>query len=155
MKSEANWTVNAASPAHVARIANRMRSMDRLEVSACGHTPKGALRSGLRASSLAWTIMRDGEPVAMLGVVPESVIDRTGLVWMLGTTEIDGAARAFVSMARPVLDWMRDEYPRLFNICAVENVKAIRLLRWLGFAFDDEVVYVGGVPFRRFSIGPD
>lgn len=132
-----------------------MRRHDVIEVEACGHSPKRALVVGLRSSTLSWTIMADGEPIAMLGCVPESVIDRRGIVWMLGTDGLDKAARAFLTLAPPLVAAMRKEFATLSNMCAVENVKAIRLLRRLGFAFADEIVYVGDVPFKRFSIGPE
>lgn len=149
------YTVEAARYAHVNRIANRMRRHDVIECAAFGHGPKKALTIGLHASTLCWTILADGEPIAMLGCVPASIIDRRGTVWMLGTDALDRAARGFLKLAPPLVAAMRVEFPNLSNMCAVENIKAIRLLKRLGFAFDDEIVYVSNVPFRRFSIGPD
>lgn len=127
--------------------------MDVIECRAAGHEPKEALRHGLRASTLSWTFCLDGKPAAMIGVVPASFIDGHARIWMLGTDEVDRAARVVVKLGPRLLGRIRGEWPRLDNLVAVNNSRAVRFLRWLGFAFDEEVRYVGGVAFRRFSIG--
>lgn len=148
-----SWTVKPATGAHVNRIARRIRAVDGIECAAGGRTPKEALRLGLKASTQAVTFLLDGKPVAMLGIVPESIIEGRATAWMLGTDEVDRAARVIVKIGPGLLAKMREDWPRLENIVAVRNVKAIRMLRWLGFAFDDEIRYVRGVAFRRFRIG--
>lgn len=147
------FTVQAARYGHVNRIANRMREIDRVEAAAVGHTPKSALIHGLRGSSLSWTALRDAEPVAMFGVMPLSLMDRRGSPWLLGTDAVSGSKRALLKLAPPLLRAMEGEYPRLENMVAVDNIASISWLRRLGFAFDDEIVYVRGVAFRRFHKG--
>ena len=124
--------------------------MDRVECAAFGHSPKQALILGLRGSSLAWTVLGDGRPVAMLGVAPISVIDGRGAIWMLATDDAYQGRRLWIKLAPKMIKAMLDEWPRLENLIAVENVKAVRVLKWLGFQFDGEVRYERGVPFRRF-----
>lgn len=148
-----DWRVKAASYGDVNRLANRMRDIDRREAAAFGHSPKRALVNGLRASTLCWTVTLDGEPVAMFGVAPVSILNRTGAPWMLGTYAISRSHRAILKLAPPLLRAMLDDYPRLENLISVDNVTSIAWLDRLGFAFDDDVRYVGGEAFRRFHMG--
>jgi hypothetical protein len=149
----ATVTVEPAHPRHINRIANRMREADRIEAAAWGHTPKAALRGSLRASTVAWTAMADGVPVAMFGVAPISAMDRLGTPWMLGTDDVEAQARAVLRLGPRFLAAIEREFPRLENRVSADNHVSIGWLRRLGFAFDDEIVYVRGVAFRRFHKG--
>lgn len=148
-----HWTVEAARPRHINVIANRMRAIDVIECAAQGRTPKESLRLGLKASTPCLTFLCDGVPAAMLGVTPVSVIEGRGLIWMLGTDALDRSHRAILTLAPPILKAIERETPKLENIIAVDNRKSAAWLRRLGFAFDEEILYVGGVAFRRFSRG--
>lgn len=147
------WTVRPAHPSHIARLANRMRALDVAECAAVGHTPKQALRISLRSSTFALTVLRDGRPVAMLGVCPASVIRGLGAPWLLGTDEVKAGARVFLTVGPRVVKAMHREWPRLANYVGAENRDAIRVLRMLGFAVETEEVLIGGMPMRRFSRG--
>jgi hypothetical protein len=147
------WTVEAAHPRHVNVIANGMRAIDVIECRAQGRTPKQSLRLGLKASTPCLTFLCDGVPAAMMGVAPTSLIEGRGTVWMLGTDALDRSHRAILRLAPPILTAIERETPRLENIIAVENRRSAAWLRRLGFAFDEEILYVGGVAFRRFSRG--
>ena len=147
------WTVKAAHPSHVARIANRMRAHDIAECAAVGHSPKAALRSSLRASTFALTIMLDGRPVAMLGVTPVSAIEGLGAPWMLGTDEVLKGARQFLVFGPRIIQSMQREWPKLQNYVGAENWNAIRVLRALGFDVAGETVVIGGMAHRLFTKG--
>lgn len=147
------WTVVPASFAHVNRLANRMRSIDAAECRACGHTPKQALVTGLRGSTFALTVLLDGRPVAMLGVAPGSVIEGVGVPWLLGTDEVLKGARQFLTVGPRVIEAMRREWPVLRNYVGADNRRAIRTLKALQFDVSDEIVVVGGMEMRLFSLG--
>ena len=147
------WTVEAARPGHVNRIANRMRAVDRLECAAFGHDPRQAVRGAYAASSLAWTALRDGKPEAMFGLVIASVLAGVGRPWLLGTDTLEEGMRELVTWSPRFVLAMEQETPALENYVAVENARSIRYLRRLGFAFDREPVTIGGVPMLRFSKG--
>jgi len=140
----------AASPAHVGRIATRMRAADVAEVEAFGRTPKEALRLGLRGSSLAATVKVDGRPEAMLGVAPVSVIEGVGRPWMLGTDAVPRCARALLADGHAVIGEMRRRFRRLENWVSADNAPAIRLLRRWGFEVGAEAMTVSGVDFVLF-----
>ncbi len=148
------WTVEAARPGHVNRIANRMRSIDRLECAAFGHTAKQGVRGAFNASFMCWTAMRHGEPEAMFGLVIASVLAGVGRPWLLGTDRLEEGMRELVTWSPRFVEAMQRETPTLENHVAVENARSIRYLRRLGFAFDPEPVTIGGVQMLRFSKGP-
>lgn len=147
------WTVKPAAYAHVNRIANAMREIDRAECAAAGKTPKRALVDGLKQSTFALTVLLDDRPVAMLGVAPISVIEGLAAPWLLGTDEILKGARQFVTVGPRVIHAMQREWPRLQNYVGADNRAALRVLKLLGFDVANEIVIVGGMPMRLFSRG--
>lgn len=149
----AEWSVVPAAAGHINRIANRMRAADRIEVEAFGHTPKESLRLALRGSSLAWAAIRDGQPEALFGLRTVSVIGGVGQPWLLASDRFYEGRRAMLRLAPGFIAAMQNETPILVNHVAVENDKAIRFLKWVGFAIGEDVVEVGGVEFHRFSKG--
>lgn len=148
-----NFSVSAASKSHVSRIARRMRKIDQIECRATGREPKQALRHCLIGSTLAWTVLLDDKPVAMFGVLPLSILSGRAAPWFLATDEIERGARQWVKWGAGFVSAMQSDFPRLENIVSVENRKAIRVLKALGFAVETEIVIVGGVAMVRFSKG--
>lgn len=139
-----------ASPAHVGRIANRMRGVDRRECAAFGRVPKESLRLGLRSSVLAGTALLDGKPIAMFGLTPASIIEDVGRPWLLGTDDVPRCARALLTGASSLIGQMHARFRRLENVVAVDNAAAIRMLRRWGFTVESEVMVIGGVEMHAF-----
>jgi len=148
-----DWSVRVATYAEVNRLARGMRAADRREVGALGHTPKQALVAGLKASTMAWTAWFKGSPVTMFGIAPVSVLEGRAAVWMLGTDQVAQGAAPLIRWGPRFIRAMQAEFPVLENAVAADNRLAMRLLVALGFDIEDDVVIVGGVPFRRFSKG--
>ena len=134
---------------HVGPIAVNMREIDQLECRIFGHTPKDALRLGLMASSIAWTALVDGVPVAMFGASTISLIDRVGRPWMLMTDGAMKHQRALVRFGRIYTAAIHRHYARLENWVHVDNAAAIRWLSRLGFAVGG-VDVIRGQPMRPF-----
>ena len=139
-----------ASPAHVGRIANRMRTADRAECAALGMTGKVALRKSLTASVLAYTAKIDGRPEGMFGVAPGNTLEGVGHPWMLATDAAFDCARVLVTAGPGLIALMHRRFRRLENMVSAENERAIRMLGRWGFEVGDEQMMVGGVPFLRF-----
>ena len=139
-----------ASPAHVGQLARRMRAIDVAECAARDHAPKQSLRLALRASVWAVTVMIDGEPHAMFGVSPVSVVADRGCPWLLGSDAVLLHGRDLLIIGPVVLERMHASFARLENSVSIDNEKAIRLLTRWGFSFADEVHEVGGMTFRKF-----
>lgn len=136
---------------HCGPLASQMRASDRIECEALGRTPKDALRNGLRCSLEAYTALVEGKPVAMLGVVPDSLLGGRATVWMLGTEEAYAQGRALVTYGPLMLDMWLGKFDELANIVSSGNERAIRLLRRWGFAFGGPVTH-RGVEFLPFAL---
>lgn len=73
-----------------------------------------------------------------------------GIPWMLTTTHMDAAERAAVARAAErAVARMRADFPSLTNWVHAENARAIRFVRWLGFAVDEQLSGRNHA-FRRF-----
>ena len=142
----------AASPAHVGRIANRMREADIVECRAMGYSPKQALREGLVASSLCLTALLDGRPEAMFGLVVKSALAGEGTPWMLGTEAIYDHPRAMLRWGPGFVAAMLDSTPALSNLVAARNGRAIRMLRRWGFGISPDAILIGDVEFLLFRM---
>jgi ribosomal protein S18 acetylase RimI-like enzyme len=142
-----------ASPAHIGRIANRMRADDVIECAAMGHRPKQALRDGLAASSLCFTALVDGRPEAMFGLVVTNALAGEGTPWMLGTDAIYRHPRTMLRWAPRFLAAMLDSTPALGNLVSVDNVRAIRFLRRLGFSIGKDRILFASTEFVAFTRG--
>lgn len=129
-----------------------MRAADRAECEALGRTPKDALRNGLRCSLETYTAITEERPVAMLGVVPDSLLGGTGTAWMLGTDEIFAQGRALLTYGPLVIGMWLERFEELGNIVSVENDAAIRLLRRWGAEIGETPVTYRGVDFLPFVI---
>lgn len=138
-----------AEQAHIPLIA--MRDADKRECEAFGHTPAAALENALRSSLWALTAMFDGEPHAMLGVTPLSMVEGIGVPWMLGSDRIYDSGRELVRVVPPVVAEMHESFGRLENYVSADNGRAIAFLRHFDFELSGDVRIVGGVPFLRFS----
>ena len=136
----------------VGPIASRMREADRAECAALGRSPKEALRVGLRLSMKPLTVLIDGRPEAMMGAAPVSMLGGRALIWLLGTDALYREKRAWALLGPRVIDDMLKTFRTVENIVAVENVRAIRFLRHMGFHIGGAVRHHGGVAFVPFHL---
>lgn len=135
------YRIEQAGFDHIPYLAAHMRPADRREVMAShGHTPGQALSGSLERSEAAWTLITDGRPSAMAGVVPAgSILGLTGRPWLLGTFELEDSRPVRLVMARIsrlYVEAMRLLFPRLENWCHADNVLSLRWLRWCGFVIE-------------------
>lgn len=138
-----------AMPQHIGTIARRMRAIDQLECRTMGHDPKQALRVGLMASTIAWTVMIDGRPEAMMGATPVSVAGGQGRPWLLMTDVAGRQAVTLVRLGRVYTAAMHRQYTFLENWVHADNHKTIRWLSRLGYAVGP-VDVIRGQPMRPF-----
>ena len=145
----------AANEAHIAFIAPRMRQADADEIWAAAHLkPQRALEWSMLASREPMTGAADGRPVCMFGISTTTPFDRIGHPWLLSTDEIENHAYVLLTGSRRYLTIERERYAGLENYVDARNTKALRWVRWLGFAIDPPASYgVDGLPFHRFHAG--
>lgn len=146
--------VAAALPEHAADLAPRLREADRREVAAFSGADAGeALMRGVRESSLAWTIIRDGRPLACFGVAPMSLLGATGVPWLLGSDDVRGISLAFLRGGRMFVESMLARFRRLENYVDARNTVSVNWLRWLGFTVHPaQRAGVELLPFHRFEM---
>lgn len=122
---------------HVAHVAEHMRQEDREEVMALGGlTPRASLDLSLSHHGDRWTALFDGEPAAIFGVIPLSILSSAAIAWLLGTDALAIHWRAFAKVSIDVLTEVHTKYPVLVNATHIKNTLAIRWLRWLGAKVD-------------------
>ena len=141
-----------ATADHAQFIAATIRPADREEMwAACLQTPSDAIRMGMEASDTVLTAMVHDRPVAMWGVVKESLIGNVGTPWMVASFLIDDEARTFLRHCRgPVMELL-SQYDTLENHVDARNVRSIQWLRWLGFTIEEPKEYgVFKLPFHKF-----
>ncbi len=88
----------------------------------------------------------------MLGVVSMGLLSGGGRVWMLGTDEVYRCGRDLLISGPPMFERWLETFSELSNVVAVDNRRAIRLLKKWEFQFDPDSLVYGGVEFVRFSL---
>jgi hypothetical protein len=136
---------------HTGPLSLKLRDIDRRECEAFGHHPKRALRLGLRLSLNPLTVLIDGQPEAMLGVVPTSMIAGKGIVWMLGSDEIPKHRRDLALIGPRLMEWLARDMPHLENLVSIENEAAISFMKHLGFEVSGITERHGGLEFVPFK----
>ena len=141
---------------HSGPIAAGMREIDRQECEALGRSPKAAIRWGLATSLSAYTAVRKGKPVAMIGVGAENMLAGKGTIWMLGTEDVYNSGKALLTYGPKLIEMWLTRFTVLENIISIDNHRGINLLQRLGFTIDiTDVRTHGGVEFIPFWIERD
>ncbi len=139
-----------AKPRHINCIANNMAMIDRVECEVFGHSPKEALRYAVHTSLIAWTVMIDGQPEAMMGANTISLIEGSGRPCLLMTDKARAQHVSLVRLGRIYTEALHKQYPLLHNWVHADNDKAIRWLSRLGFLVG-AVDVIRGQPMRPFT----
>jgi len=152
----AKYDVVKAEHGHIPHIAANMRDADKIEIwYSSASTPTQALLNGLNESEKCYTVLVDGVPTLMFGVVERCLLDRTGTVWMLGTDDIHKikfGRREFSIMWRKVLELVKG-YNIVDNYVHVDNETSIKWLEFMGFTFSEPApMGLFGEPFRHFEM---
>lgn len=137
-------------------IARHLRDQDLAELMAV-HGPDLDVLRCLRVSVAASqycqvAVTAWGEPVALFGLAPVSLLTSQACPWMLGTDGMHQFGRELVVLGgRYVQVWGR-QYRCLFNFVDTRNTRAIRWLRRMGFEIQPAVPHGAmGLPFHRFE----
>lgn len=102
-------------------------------------------------------------PTALWGVTPAPDDPEVGQLWMLAGEAFDNNAAELESLSRLVLGEMLSQFSRLENFVDTRKVRAIALLRSIGFAVEPAVPWPGEdadlhrvwVDSERLRSGPD
>lgn len=141
----------ATEPEHIPAVASSMRAIDRRECGGFGQSPAEALDEAVGRSLWSLTALENGEPHAIMGVVPRNMIAGHGIPWLLGTDRIYSRPVALIRLGKVVVAEMRGSFTTLENFVSVENKPAIRFLKHFGWDISDETYLIGGIDFVRFA----
>ena len=81
----------------------------------------------------------EGTPTALWGVAPGSDDPQVGHLWMLACEAFDNDPEELEELSRLVFGEMLNQFPRLENFIDSRKVRAIAMLRSLGFAIEPAV----------------
>jgi len=145
------WEVVQAKPEHAKFIAENMKQADVDEVWASAkHTPKEAIVSSISLSQEAWAGLGDGEPIIIMGVVKQDMLNRA-VPWMLGTDALPLFTRPFLRDAKAMNNRWLKECGFLFNYVDARHTVSIRWLEWMGFeVMEAEPFGPYNMPFHNF-----
>jgi hypothetical protein len=135
-------------------LAPNLREEDKAEVWAShGFDPLSALRFSFLASEECNTIIGDKQDIiGMFGVTKHT--ETIGVPWLLMSDEIynRSVARQFVPESKRWVKEINNRYPILVNFIDVDNTRAIKWLRLIGFTFIrlDPEYGVNPKPFYEF-----
>ncbi len=136
------YSVQLATSIDVAYLATAMDE-DRTQWSAGGADdaiPLDRLLRTCACSAQVWAA-RDvqGTPTALWGVAPVVDDPDVGHLWMLACEAFDNNAVEFEELSRLVFGEMLNQFPRLENFVDSRKVRAITLLRSIGFAVEPAI----------------
>lgn len=143
-------TVTAADFSHIDRMRGRFRQADVEELREVYHfSPEEACERGIELASHAWTVLADGEPVCMTGILPMSALTGVGVLWIVGTEWIDSHGFAFARASRQHVDRMLEDYEVVLSRVSVKRDRVLEWAKWLGFAVCDYTPETAYIELRR------
>lgn len=131
-------------------LSRRLRVPDRNEMLTCGHSVEEGLKFGFENSKPCLSIIINGNPVGIFGVVPTTV-EGLGAVWLAGTPEMVSTRHRF-RFLRESKKWLNElfqDYKVLGNYIDSRNTVHVEWIKWMGFEIK-ETMDIDGVPFYRF-----
>lgn len=149
------FTFQPITPATIERLVPALRAIDRIELSCMSKgDPREALATMTARARRATAAYMGGDLVGIMGVSAASVVSDTGCPWALVTSAIERPAvrREFLARSHVALDWLGEDFRRLWNIVSAENATAIRWLRWMGFTFTGREIELQGHRFLHFEM---
>ena len=142
--------VRASTEDDIPKVASRLRHEDSIEVVAQGYEDaEQALSESFKVSTARFTLEKDGEPIAMFGLIPNSILGDKAGVWLLGTEDIATVKKSFCEFSRKVIKYFVGQYPVLFAQVDGRYAKTHRWLEWLG-AKKGREYKLNGVAFNDF-----
>lgn len=137
-------------------LADHLREADRLELAAT-HGDEldilACLQAAVRASEDVFVaVTAAGEPFAVFGLAPVSLLGGIGCPWMLGTDTAAHHAIGVITLARQHVARWSQRYSLLFNYVDARNKRSIGWLKRIGFTVQTAQPYgLHGEPFHRFE----
>ena len=124
---------------HLADLKGRMRKLDDQECQAVnGEDAYNAALRGFKESDVCMTLLIDGRPEAVGGVVDAG--DGAGLVWLLGTDELSESKEGktwLLTEAKAEIEKLLSKYYSIFNFVEARQTRIIQWLKRVGFTIGE------------------
>lgn len=142
--------IREASREDCIALSKNLRKADLDEIFHAGRLlPEQELLLGYRTSTKTWSVVWEGEVIAVFGVggIPGVI----GFPWMLASPSLGKMRKSFLKGCRDVIKGMLKMYPLLENQVWAGNTVHIQWLKWLGFTIEPASPHdISGQPFHRF-----
>ena len=139
-----------ASFAHAETLAETLRAGDAMEIAALGFTPLEALDALLCHSLQAEALLVDGEVAALRGYSAPSLLGDTADLWTFTAHAAEQHKLSLVKESQAFVAAMQGKFQTLRALVALDYGRAVRWLKFLGFAEGDIEIY-GGRKFMRVT----
>lgn len=135
--------------ADIDHIAENMRIDDINEIWSSHHRlPKEALEKGFKDSLKCITVLKEDTPIIMFGLVPDGILGKSAVIWMLSTNDLKKIQVKFIKYSRCFIDIFLGLYPFLYNYVSDDNKLSIKWLRYCKAKMNGCVTY--GVEKKQF-----
>lgn len=104
-----------------------------------------ALIECITMSVVVWQAKVGAELVGLFGLIPPTLMSNQAYLWLHTTPAWDEHKFILVRFSQRMMEVMLAEYPKIVGHCHIENVRAMRWLKWLGAVFHEPIGYK--VPF--------
>lgn len=117
-------------------IAENLKQNNRQEVlAAIGDNCLSDILRGMEASDMLGCFKHNGTPLAIYGVIPDSIMGGTGIAWLLFSAEAMQHRRVVGRYTKRGLRAIMAKYERVYNWVDTGNEDIIKWLKWLGAKF--------------------
>lgn len=141
-------TFRSATQQDGAYIADHLRPADVLEIwAAHRQTPQEAVKQCFQLSNCTCVLV-DNIPTIIFGCAD---YDGFGVPWLLATDDINKIKVQFILKSQDIIKPWKQKYSLLTNYVHSSNKLSIRWLKWLGFLFQEKVIF-NDEYFYRFEM---
>lgn len=131
----------------VLNITYHLRAADIKEITIKGNTPKEALLRAYENSYECKILLLKNKRIGIYG------ISSKGIIWFLGTDEIEKHPFFFVRTGKKVIDKWLKKHKTLWNIVDSRNITHIKWLKLMGAKINcTKKFIINEVQFYTFSI---
>lgn len=117
-------------------IAENLKQNNQQEViAAIGNNAANDILRSLDASDIAGCFKHNGTPLAIYGVIPDSIMGDTGIVWLLFSDEAMQHRQVIGRYTKRGIRAILTHYSMVYNWADTGNADIIRWLKWLGAKF--------------------
>lgn len=116
-----------------AYIAANLKQNNRQEIiAAIGDNALNDILRSMKRSKMLGCFKANGVPVAIYGVIPDSLLSDTGVVWLLFSDETMQHRRVVGRYTKRGIQAILTHFSKVYNWVDVGNKDIIRWLQWLG-----------------------